>query len=155
MLIASDQILISIIDAVVFIILLSLSLAIAVTEVENGFIIAIGVILTIMSGLYPLLKNVLFRRLGCILKKAVYVHDENKGNHLWIKVLLHNIVSVSPLISFSLFPLNGVFLVFLIYLLNFVGYKTDNRRLIDKLLKISVVDKDIRYAISQEKRTGL
>lgn len=143
-LIPSDQIIISIVDSVISITLFSTGLAMTVGDNNRTIIlIVIGLILLVAAGLYLLLKNVVFRSLGCLFKKAIYIHDDNKARYLWLKVLLHNIISISPLISLIVFSKPYIFsFVLLVYLLNFIGYRMDNRRIIDALLKISVVEKD-------------
>ena len=143
-LIPSDQIIISIVDSVISIIFFLIGLAMIIGDNNRSIIlIVIGLILLVTDGLYILLKNVLFRSLGCLLKRAIYIHDDNKFRYLWLKVLLHNIISISPLISLIVFSKPYIFsFVLLVYLLNFIGYRTDNRRFIDVLLKISVVEKD-------------
>ena len=143
-LIPSDQIIISIVDSVISITLFSTGLAMTINDNNRSIIlIVIGLISLVAAGLYLLLKNVVFRSLGCLLKRAIYIHDDNKFRHLWLKVLLHNIISISPLISLIVFSKPYIFsFVLLVYLLNFIGYRTDNRRIIDVLLKISVVEKD-------------
>lgn len=143
-LIPSDQIIISIVDSVISITLFSTGLAMTIGDNNRSIIlIVIGLILLVAAGLYLLLKNVVFRSLGCLLKRAIYIHDDNKVRHLWLKVLLHNIISISPLISLIVFSKPYIFsFVLLVYLLNFIGYRKDNRRIIDVFLKISVVEKD-------------
>lgn len=143
-LIPSDQIIISIVDSVISITLFSTGLAMTIGDNNRSIIlIVIGLISLVAAGLYLLLKNVVFRSLGCLLKRAIYIHDDNKVRHLWLKVLLHNIISISPLISLIVFSKPYIFsFVLLVYLLNFIGYRTDNRRIIDVFLKISVVEKD-------------
>ena len=143
-LIPSDQIIISIVDSVISITFFLIGLAMIIGDNNRSIIlIVIGLILLVTDGLYILLKNVLFRSLGCLLKRAIYIHDDNKFRHLWLKVLLHNIISISPLISLIVFSKPYIFsFVLLVYLLNFIGYRTDNRRIIDTLLKISIVEKD-------------
>lgn len=143
-LIPSDQIIISIVDSVISITFFLIGLAMIIGDNNRSIIlIVIGLILLVTDGLYILLKNVLFRSLGCLLKRAIYIHDDNKVRHLWLKVLLHNIISISPLISLIVFSKPYIFsFVLLVYLLNFIGYRTDNRRIIDTLLKISIVEKD-------------
>ena len=99
-LIPSDQIIISIVDSVISITLFSTGLAMTIGDNNRSIIlIVIGLISLVAAGLYLLLKNVVFRSLGCLLKRAIYIHDDNKVRHLWLKVLLHNIISISPLIS--------------------------------------------------------
>ena len=143
-LIPSDQIIISIVDSVISITLFSTGLAMTIGDNNRSIIlIVIGLISLVAAGLYLLLKNVVFRSLGCLLKRAIYIHDDNKVRHIWLKVLLHNIISISPLISLIVFSKPYIFsFVLLVYLLNFIGYRTDNRRIIDVFLKISVVEKD-------------
>ena len=143
LLIVSDQILISFFDAIVVIILFIAGLALIIGD-RPKVIGIIGIILIATAGLYSLLKNVLFRSIGCILKRSCYVQEQDNGKlPLKLRILIHNIVSVSPfigLLTFRDFPYVFRFIV-LIYLINLVGYITNSKRAIDFWLKLSVVEK--------------
>ncbi len=147
--IPSEQMLISAIDAIVSIFLFSIGLALIIGDKPRP-IMALGLLLLSASGLYLLLKNAVFRSLGCILKNAVYTCDDNKIGKLWIRVILHNLVSLSPFIGLIFYPKipYALYLIILIYLLNFIGYKINNRRIIDMFLRITIRRKVFENSVS-------
>ena len=143
-LIASDQILISVFDAIIVIAFFIAGLWLGI-ESETRIIVIVGLTLLIMSVLYSICKNVLFRSIGCILKKSYYTHEQGrKKMPLKLKILSHNMVSISPFIGLLVYrslPYLFYFTAF-IYLLNFVGYyKTNSKRITDSWLKLSVFRK--------------
>ncbi len=140
-LIVSDQILVSAFDAIVAIVLLFLGLAMIIGD-RTKIIMIVGITLITLSGIYALLKNVFLRSFGCILTKSCYVQEQSNAIIvLRLAILIHNIISISPLIGLVIyrkFPY-ALYLIILVYLLNFVGYKTDSKRIIDSWLHLSVV----------------
>ncbi len=138
-LIPSEQILISAIDAFVSIFVFSAGLALIIGDKPRP-LIGLGLLLLSASGLYLLLKNAVFRSLGCIVKNAAYTCDNSKTGKLRIRVILHNLVSLSPFIGLIFYPKvpYALYLIILIYLLNFIGYKIYNRRIIDMFLRITI-----------------
>jgi len=141
LMIVSDQILISFFDAIVVIFLFVAGLALIIGD-RPKVIGIIGIILIATAGVYSLFKNVLFRSIGCILKRSCYVQEKDNGKlPLKLRILIHNIVSVSPFIGLLTSPYVLGFIA-LIYSLNLVGYITNSKRAIDFWLKLSVVEKN-------------
>ena len=140
-LISSDQIMVSVIDAVIVIVSFLISLAFILNE-HSKIVLVAGLVSMSLTYAYIILKNVFFRSIGCIMMKGFY--DQEPGNErvpLWFRILIHNGVSVFPFIGLVFYERSPYvfYLIIFIYILNFIGYITDSRRIIDSLLRISII----------------